>query len=71
MIVRSVGPTPPDAAVGRVPTSCAARNRTDERSTCGTGMNYYYRRIIAADPSEPLFGFRELPHESSTATTMY
>lgn len=34
------------------------------------GVNYYYRRIIAADPSEPLFGLRELPHPSSAATTM-
>jgi beta-glucosidase len=34
------------------------------------GVNYYYRRIIAADPGEPLFGFRELPHPSSALTTM-
>jgi beta-glucosidase len=35
------------------------------------GVNYYYRRVIAADPAEPLFGFQELPHESSAATGMY
>jgi beta-glucosidase len=35
------------------------------------GVNYYYRRIIAADPGEPLFGYQELPHESSAATGMF
>jgi beta-glucosidase len=34
------------------------------------GVNYYYRRVIAADRNEPLFSFRELPHESSAMTTM-
>lgn len=35
------------------------------------GVNYYYRRIIAADPAEPLFGYRELPHPSSAPTGMF
>jgi beta-glucosidase len=32
------------------------------------GVNYYYRRIIASDPDESLFGYQELPHHSSAAT---
>jgi beta-glucosidase len=35
------------------------------------GVNYYYRRVIAADPTEPFFGFQELPHPSSAFTGMY
>lgn len=35
------------------------------------GVNYYYRRIITADPAEPLFGFQEMPHDSSAATGMF
>jgi beta-glucosidase len=35
------------------------------------GVNYYYQRVIAADPDEPFFGFRELPHPTSAATGMY
>lgn len=35
------------------------------------GVNYYYRRILAGDPAESLFGYRELPHPSSAPTGMF